>query len=150
MGWLQRNGWWTLMAIALLTVVRGVVDVTGGVTFQAEDMFGATIADIEAVSANGAGLANFAVRTGGLYLIAYGLLTGAVLVFAYRQGHAWAWWAMWTIPAIALASSGLDVAASTVGVPGPAISGAVVGGLAAAILLISAPRFFGTRGSVTA
>jgi hypothetical protein len=31
------------------------------------------------------------------------------------------------------------------GIVGPAISGAIVGVLAAAILLISAPRFFGGR-----
>jgi hypothetical protein len=145
---LQQHGWWALLAIAVLTVVRGLVDLISGVTYQAEDMIGKTMAEIEAESVSGAQLSNFSVRTGGLYLIAYGVLLLVVLLFAFRRDQPWAWWAMWMLPGFAIAASLLDVAAGPVGTSGPAVTGAIAGALAAAILLVSAPRFFREPGRV--
>jgi hypothetical protein len=139
MAWLQRHAWWGLLVIAAVVTVSGVVDLASGVTWQAEDVTGRTIAQIGAESSAGSQLADFSVRTGGLYLIAIGVLGSAILLFAFRQDRAWAWWTMWTIPTMVIAGSFLYPNFPT---PGPAITGAMVGVLAVAILLVSAPRFF--------
>jgi hypothetical protein len=139
--WLQRHGWWGLLAIAVISVAQGLVDLASGVTYQAWHVTGKTIAQIAAESVDGSQLSDFSVRTGGLYLIAFGVLLGAILLFAFRQDHQWAWWAMWTFPVMAITASFLDLAFGDF-FAGPAITGGIVGILAAAILLISAPRFF--------
>lgn len=46
MQWLRRHGWWGLLAIAAGVVLRGLIDVAGGVTYQAEDLTGKTINEI--------------------------------------------------------------------------------------------------------
>lgn len=137
--WLQRHGWWALFAIAVITVASGLIDLVSGVTWQAPDLTGKTIAQIAAESVDGSQLSDFSVRTAGLYLIAFGVLLGAILLFGFRQDRRWAWWAMWTLPVTIITASLVDLAS---GVVGPAITGGFVGILAAAILLISAPRFF--------
>jgi hypothetical protein len=137
--WLQRHGWWALFAIAVISVASGLIDLATGVTWQASDLTGKTIAQIAAESMDGSQLSDFSVRTGGLYLTAFGVLLGAILLFGFRQDRQWAWWAMWTFPVMAISASVLDLA---FGVTGPATTGGIVGILAAAILLISAPRFF--------
>ena len=134
--WLQRNGWWALFAIAVITVASGLIDLVSGVTWQAPDLTGKTIAQIAAESVDGSQLSDFSVRTAGLYLIAFGVLLGAILLFGFRQDRRWA---MWTLPVTIITASLVDLAS---GVVGPAITGGFVGILAAAILLISAPRFF--------
>jgi hypothetical protein len=137
--WLQRHAWWGLLALAALSTVRGLIDLASGVTWQAEDVTGKTITQIAAESGAGSELSDFSVRSSGLYLILLGTLVAATILFAFRRDHRWAWWAAWTLPASAIASSVLYLA---FGVVGPPITSAILGGLAAAILLISAPRFF--------
>jgi hypothetical protein len=137
---LQRNAWWGLLAIAALTTVRGLVDLATGVTWQAVDVTDSTSAEIAAQSSAGFELIDFVARTQGLYLIAIGVLLCAVLLFAYRLDRPWAWWAMWTMPVFVIANSLLMLA---FGAWGPAITGTVVGLVAALILLVGSPRFFG-------
>lgn len=141
--WLQRHAWWGLLAIAATGVLRGLIDLAVGVTYQAYDLTGQTFADITAESGAGSRLSDFTVRTDGLYLIGLGVLAGAILLFGFRQDHRWAWWASWAFPVTAIAGSVLDLG---FGVAGPATSGAIVGGLGAAILIVSAPRFFRQHG----
>jgi hypothetical protein len=141
--WLQRHAWWGLLAIAATGVLRGLIDLASGVTYQAEDLTGKTFAEITAESGAGSRLSDFTVRTDGLYLIGLGVLAGAVLLFGFRQDHRWAWWASWAFPVMAIAGSVLDLG---FGVAGPGTSSAVVGGLGVAILLVSAPRFFRQHG----
>jgi len=140
MQWLPRHAWWGLLAIAALSAVAGLVDLATGVTWQAVDVTGSTSAEIAAQSSAGFELSDFAVRTAGLYLFALGLLLGAVVLFAYRKDRPWAWWAMWTMPAFVIANS---LVMLVFGAWGPAITGTVVALVAALILLVSAPRFFG-------
>jgi hypothetical protein len=137
--WLQRHAWWGLLAIAATGVLRGLIDLTSGVTYQAEDLTGKTFAQITAESGAGSRLSDFTVRTDGLYLIGLGVVAGAILLFGFRQDHRWAWWASWAFPVMAIAGSVLDLG---FGVEGPGTSSAIVGGLGVAILLLSAPRFF--------
>jgi hypothetical protein len=128
MQWFQRHAWWGLLAIAALTAVRGLVDLATGVTWQAEDVTGSTSAEIAAQSSAGSKLIDFVVRTQGLCLIAIGVLLCAVLLFAYRLDRPWVWWAMWTLPVFVIANSLLMLA---FGAWGPAITGTVVGLVAA-------------------
>ena len=137
--WLQRHAWWGLLALAAILIVRGLIDLASGVTWQAEDVTGKTLTQIAAESGAGSQLSDFSVRSSGLYLIVLGILVAATLLFAFRRDHRWAWWAAWTLPLTTIASSVLYVA---FGVVGPPITSAILGGLATAILLISAPRFF--------
>ena len=116
-----------------------MIDLTSGVTYQADDLTGTTIAQITAESVAGSRLSEFTVRTGGVYLIALGVIAAATLLFGFRRDQRWAWWAMWTLPALAISASLLDFG---FGVKGPGTSSSIVGGLGAAILLISVPRFF--------
>lgn len=145
--WLRRHGWWALFAMAVISVASGLIDLATGVTWQAWHVTGRTIAQIAAESVDGSQLSDFSVRTGGLYQIAIGVLLGAILLFGFRQQRQWAWWTMWTFPVMAITASLLDLAFGD-SFAGPAITGGIVGILAAAILLISAPRFFKLPGRV--
>jgi hypothetical protein len=142
MVWLQRHAWWGLLAMAAGLSAKGLVDLVSGVTYQAQDVTGTSIVEIGAESGAGLKLADYSVRIGGLYLMAAGVLASAVLLFAFRHERPWAWWLMWTLPALAIAESVLEYR----GVPGPAVTGAIVGALAVAILLVSAPRFVTSNG----
>ena len=139
----ERNAWWGLLAIAAIITVSGLVDLATGVTWQAVDVTGSTSAEIAAQSSAGFKLIDFVVRTEGLSLVALGVLLCAVLLFAYRQDRPWAWWAMWTMPVFVIANSLLMLA---FGAWGPAITGTVVGLVAALILLAGARRFFARSG----
>jgi len=143
MQWLERHAWWGLLAIAAIIAVSGLGDLATGVTWQAVDVTGSTSAEIAAQSGAGFKLIDFVVRTAGLYLVALGVLLGAVLLFAYRQDRPWAWWAMWTMPVLVIANSLLLLA---FGAWGPAITGSLVGLVAALILLAGGRRFFGRSG----
>jgi hypothetical protein len=101
--------------------------------------------EIAAQSSAGFKLIDFVVRTAGLYLVALGVLLGAVLLFAYRWDRPWAWWAMWTMPVFVVANSPLMLA---FGAWGPAVTGTLVGLVAALILLAGARRFFGRSGGL--
>ena len=83
--WLQRHAWWGLLAIAATGVLRGLIDLAVGVTYQAYDLTGQTFADITAESGAGSRLSDFTVRTDGLYLIGLGVLAGAILLLGVAQ-----------------------------------------------------------------
>ena len=137
--WLQRHAWWGLLAMAASAMILGLVGLASGVTWEAEDATGKTIAQIAAESSAGSRLSDFSVRTDGLHLIALTLLGSAVLLFGFRQNRPWAWWTMWSLVVMTFAQSLLNLG---FGATGPAVSGTVVGVLEAAIMLVSAPRFF--------
>jgi hypothetical protein len=143
MKWLQRHAPWGLLAIATVTVISGLIELVTGASWQPEDVTGSTSDEIAAQSSAGAEVIDFVVRAGGLYLTALGVLLCAVLLFAYRRGHLWAWWAMWTLPVSIIASSALMRA---FGAWGPATTGTLVGLVAAALHLAGMPRFFKQTG----
>ena len=144
MRWLQRRAWWGLLVMALVVALFGITADPGiplGLT-------GLTLADLEAESAQAYRLVDFGVRTGGTLLVVIGVLQTAILVFAFRRDQPWAWWVMWTLPLWAVAvflSYLIAGVAPGQAPPPPMISGPIVGVLSAAILLVSAPRFFGRR-----
>jgi hypothetical protein len=150
---LQRNGWWGLMAIAVLSVLFGVGDMVNGVASDPGiplGVTGMTPAELQAEGPNAYRMYDLTMRAGGLSLVMIGALMGAILLFAFRRGQRWAWWTMWLLPAwaVSVAVSGLVIGV----VPGeapppPVVSGFILGLFAAAILAVSAPRFFGKRES---
>lgn len=151
--WVQRNAWLALLAMAALSAVAGILDLANGVWYQAQDVTGKSIEQIAVESQAGARLGDFAVRVDGSTRIAFSVVVGAVIVFAFRRDQPWAWWMAWALPVAALGTSVLHLAFGAIG---PAISGTIVAVLGVAILLGSAPRFFsrarrprhGARGDV--
>ena len=139
--------------MTVLIAVIGVNPVISGINEDASVPLGVTglsASELQAESAGGYRLTDFGVRSGGLDLIMIGALLSAVLLFGFRQGRRWAWWAMWTLPMWGVSVFVLTLA---VGVapgqapPTPMISGPIVAVLAAAILPVSAPRFSERRGT---
>ena len=149
MAWLRRHSWWGLFGVTALLVAFGVTDVIVG---PAADraiplaLTGMTIEALEAESPVVYRLFDFFTRVNGFSLMLVGLLGTAILLFAFRRDRRWAWWTMWLLPAWAIGAAAFYLVA---GIdpdqppPPPLISGPIIAVLCSAILLVSAPRFFG-------
>ena len=151
MRWLQDHAWWGLLATAVLLAVFGVTDVLSGAAADRAiplGLTGMTLDELEAEGPTVFGLYDLYTRVNGIALVLIGLLMSAILVFAFRRNERWAWWTMWLLP---IWAGSILVFYLVVGVepdqppPPPMISGPIFAVLCAAILLVSAPRFFGTR-----
>ena len=148
---LQRNAWWGLFATAVLLVGFGVGDVISGVANDAAvplGIVGRTPAQLEADGPLAYRMYDLTLRGGGLSLVMVGALMAAILLFSFRRWERWAWWTMWLLPAWAFAvAEGILLIGIAPGqeAPPPLVSGVILGILSAAILLVSAPRFFGDR-----
>ncbi len=149
MGAVRRRSWLVLVAMSVLVALLGLGDLLIGATFDpavALGLTGVSLAEIEAASAAGYRLVDFGVRSGGINLMVIGALLTIILVIPFREGRRWAWWAMWALPAWA---TGAFILNSVFGVaagqapPPSMVSGPIFAALAAAILLVTAPRFFG-------
>ena len=146
---MQRNGWWGLLAIAVLLVVFGIGDMANGVANDPGiplGVTGMTPAQLEAEGPNAYRMYDLTVRSQGSSLVMVGALMTVVLLFAFRRGQSWAWWTMWLLPAWAVSVSAVGLATGIApgqSPPPPVISGFVLGIISGAILLVSAPRFFG-------
>jgi hypothetical protein len=147
--WLQRHAWWLLLTMTVLLAVIGLSPVILGIKEDASvplGITGMTASQLEASSPEGYRLLDFEVRSGGVALIVIGTLLSAVVLGPFRQGRPWAWWVMWVLPVWAASVFVLILA---IGVapgqapPTPMISGPIFAVLSAALLLVSAPRFFG-------
>lgn len=145
---LQRNAWLGLLVLGVLIGIVGLWALFIGITEDASVPLGLTgrsLADLAAESPDGYRFADFEVRAGGMGLALIGGVLASIAVFAFRSGHSWAWWLMWTMPIWAGANVSLIV---IVGIapgqppPWPLISGAIVGAISAALLFVTAPRFF--------
>lgn len=147
--WLQRNAWWLLLTMTVLVAVIGLNPVINGINEDPSVPLGITglsASGLQAESAQGYRLIDIGVRNGGLDLILIGALFSVVLLFGFRQSRRWAWWAMWSLPIWATSVFALNLAfgvAPGQAPPTPMISGPIFAVLAAAILLVSAPRFVG-------
>jgi hypothetical protein len=152
MSWLRRNAWWGLVAVAAMLVLFGVVDVASGAEADRAiplSLTGLTLAELRAESAIGVELYDFVTRANGWSLILLGGLLAVILLVPFRRGERWAWWTMWSIPAWSIGVALFFVVAGVqpdVPPPPPMVSGPIVAVLSAAILVLSAPRFFGRRG----
>ena len=151
MRWLQRHSWWLLLAMTVLVAVIGLSPVIFGIKEDASvplGISGVTASQLEAASAQGYRLLDFEVRSGGIALIVIGTLLSAVLLGGFRKNRRWAWWVVWVLPAWGAAICVLILA---IGIapgqrpPIPMFSGAVIAALSTALLLVSAPAFFGPQ-----
>jgi hypothetical protein len=147
MGWLRRNAWWGLMAMSVVLVGFGIGDV---IFASAADegiprgLIGLTPTELRAESEAGYRILDFFTRSQGLALLVLGLLSSAILWFAYRRDQPWAWWAMWALPAWSVGVLALYLVVgveATQPPPPPMISAPFFAVLTVAIQLVSAPRF---------
>jgi hypothetical protein len=139
------------MAIAVLYIVFGVTDVIIGPEADPgipEGLTGLTPTQLNAGSPPAYLLFDFFTRVNGWSLVMIGWLTAAVLWFGFRRNERWAWWAMWFMP---VWIAGIGAFYVVVGVeptqapPQPMISAPILAVFSAAVLLVSAPRFFRAR-----
>jgi hypothetical protein len=153
MQWLELNAWWGLFATAVIIVVFGITDVFSGAAADPAiplGLTGMTLDELEAESPTVFMLYDTYTRVNGVGGVLIGLLFSSVLWFGFRRNQRWAWWTMWLLPIWAL---GILAFYLVIGVqpdqppPPPMISGPIIGVLCAAILLVSAPRFFREGGT---
>ena len=148
MRWLERHAWWGLAFVSVVIVMFGVTDVLVGPSADVAiplSLTGLTLAELEAESAAAYRLFDFFTRVNGWSLVMLGLLTLAVLVFAYRRHRRWAWWTMWLLPVWSVGAALFYVVAGLApgqSAPPPMLSGPILAALEAAILLVSARPFF--------
>lgn len=151
MNWLQRHSWWGLVAIAVMLVAFGLVDISSGAAADPAiplGLTGKTLGELRADDAIGLELFDFMTRANGWSLVLLGGLLTVILLVPFRRGERWAWWTMWSIPAWSVGVALFYVVAGVqpdVPPPPPMVSGPIVAVLSAAILALSAPRFFGQR-----
>ena len=148
MRWLERNAWWLLLAMAVLSAVFGFGDLVSGAPDNTQAVTGQTNDELAVQSGHAYRLIEVGVRAGGLQLMLIGALLAAIALFGFRQNLRWAWWAMWSIPIWTAAVVALHLA---VGIspgqtaPPPVFSGAIFSALTGGILLVSRPQFFRRR-----
>ena len=153
MRWLERHSWWGLAFVAVVLVIFGVTDIISGAAADRAiplGLTGMTIEELEAQSPAAYRMFDFFTRVNGWSLVLVGVLVSTILFIPFRRGERWAWWTMWLLPAWAIGAAVFYVVAGVQAdqpPPPPLVSGPIVAVLTAAILLFSAPRFFGRRSS---
>jgi len=149
MEWLRRHTWQPLLAMTGLIAIIGLNPVKEGIH---EDpsvplaFTGMTADQLRSDNANSFRLIDVQARFGGLDLIVIGLLLSAILVTAFRRNERWAWWAMWLLPLWGAAVAATILRTGLVdgqAPPSPLFTGPAIAVVSTALLLISAPRFFG-------
>ena len=149
-GFWGRHGWKILFGLVVVIGLFGIGDVFGGMDADpaiSAGITGLTPNEIRATSAEIAGLIDWHVRSGGLQLIAMGIIWGVILVTPFRRGERWSWYVMWTFPlwTLAVSASFLFIELKPdEPVPPPAMSGWVFGALAGLILVLSRRAFIRT------
>lgn len=144
MRWLERHAWWALLMFAGISIIFGLGDFQAGAPDNAPAVTGMTNEQVAAQSSQAYLLVEDQIRAGGLQLVLIGVLLAAILLYGFRRNQRWAWWVLWSVPAFAVSAAILHLADTAPGQkpPVPVFSGAIVTVLAAAVLLVSAPRFF--------
>ena len=98
---LQRNAWKWLLVPTVIIVLFGVGDAIRGSDADpaiVEGLTGLTLEEIDAASPEGARAFDFLTRAQGLTLTWFGIALTAIVWFAYRKWHRWAWFTMWVLP----------------------------------------------------
>jgi hypothetical protein len=148
MAWLERHAWWGLLLMAATLIAFGVSDMFVGAPADpgiALGLSGMTLAELEAESAAAYRLFDIFTRFNGWTMVGFGVSMSAVLVFGFRRGKRWAWWASWALPAWAAGVFVFYIVAGTDASqppPPPMVSGPILAIVAGAILAVTAPGFF--------
>ena len=146
----RPSPWWGLAAMAVILLVFGLGDIAAGLDADPAitvALLGMTPAELREQSEAGYRLADYMARSGGLVLAALGVALTVLVAIPYRGRQAWAWRAMWLLPAWALT---VPVGYLLVGTlpdqapPPPMISGPIFAVLAAAILVVDRRAFVRT------
>jgi hypothetical protein len=149
----RRRLWVVLAALSALFGLFGLGDLLIGISFNegvAPAVTGLTLGEISATSPDAYRLIDLDARGGGVTLVALGAALTAIVLFAYRDGRRWAWWAVWILPAWALGVLVLYLVYGLApGQPPPPslMSAPIIAAVTAAALLIDAPRFRAERGA---
>ena len=149
MDWLRRHAWQPLLGMTALIAIIGLNPVAQGIH---EDpsvplaFTGRTADQLQSDNPESFRLMDVQARFSGLDLIVIGLLMSAVLLTGFRRNERWAWWAMWLLP---LWGSAVTATIARTGLadgqapPTPMFTGPAIAAVSTALLLLSAPRFFG-------
>ena len=142
----RERAWWLLVAIALVIVLFGIMDMASGLASDpaiTTVITGLGVDELLAQDPDGHRLADFATRSLGLNLALLGVLLTIILLIPYRAGRRWAWWTMWLLPAWSLLVPALYVGFGTApGTPPspPMVSGPIIALVAAGVLLLDRRR----------
>lgn len=153
-GAIRRVAWWVLFGLSAVIALLGIGDMVAGAGFEPEGpvaVGGATLDELAAASPAAWRVLDFKARTGGLDLLAVGVLLALIAWFPYRSGERWAWAAMWVLPAWAMGFVALPTLyglAPGRSLTGPMLSGPVIAIIASVALVLDAGRFLG-RGADT-
>lgn len=148
MDWLERHAWWGLLVFAVVLVLFGVLDMVSGPAADRAiplGLTGMTIEELQASSRAAYGLFDFFTRVNGWSLVLVGSLMAAIVLIPFRRNEPWAWWTMWLLPVWAIGAAVFYVVAGLAPgqpPPPPLVSGPIIAGLSAGILLVSIRRFF--------
>ena len=144
MHWFQRNAWWALVGFAALSTVVGLMDLRAGAPDNGLAVAGMTNDQLAALNGHAYALMQDQIREGAIQLIALSVLAGAILLYAFRRGQRWSWWALCALPTFAASEALLHLIDTSAGQKPPVevFTGSIAAVVVAAILLVSASRFF--------
>ena len=146
---LRRHAWKLLLGMTASIAVIGIQPIRVGIEEDPSvplGFAGMTADQLKADNAQSYRLIDVQARFAGIDLVVIGTLLSAVLVGAFRHNQRWSWWAMWLLPLwgasvfIAILRSGV---AANQKPPSPFFTGPIIAALSSALLVVSAPRFFG-------
>ncbi len=148
-GRFRRHAWKVLVGVSVVVALFGVSDLAGGARdlgggerVLMSGLTGRTWEDLRSGDPAAAHLVDWKFRSDGATLIALGLLGAAVSAFGLRRGERWAWLCLWVLPGWMVATIATVIVAiehPEHGLPVPAISGSVLGLVAAGALLAVRP-----------
>lgn len=146
-GFWVRHGWKFLLALVVVIGLFGIGDLILGLDADPaipEGVAGMSPDQMRETSTELAHLADLQVRAGGIQLTLVAVLWTTILLIPFRRNEPWAWWAMWSFPAWALAVAVMFLFVELQPdqpIPPPAISGWVFFALTAALLLATRRGF---------
>ena len=97
-----RGGWLVFLAVGAFNVFQGAyLALAGGESVQGsiQSIVGVPWSELVQSAPSTAAYINDLLMIVGLFLAALGLMTVVVAATGYRQGHVWAWYTMWLVPA---------------------------------------------------
>ncbi len=98
----ERHAWKLLFAMGVVFLVLGAPLLFGVHLdpIHEERILGMTIEELEASDPRFFDLFIFNVISGGVLFLGIAILVMAISMTAYRRGEKWAWYALWSIPAM--------------------------------------------------
>ena len=97
-----KHAWKVLFALGVILLLLGAPALFGIHVdpIHEERILGITIEELEASDPRGYDLFVFNLIGGGLSWVGFTILVMAIAATAYRRGEKWAWYALWSIPAL--------------------------------------------------